>query len=473
MTAGRTTLRWSDLREARVGVWGLGKEGMATVRKLRTLAIAPVLVDDSPNESGVLPTADGGLDALKACEVVIKTPGISPYRPEADELRLAGVTLAGGLGLWANEADLSRVVYITGTKGKSTTSSIAGHLLHGLGRKAMVGGNFGVAPYDPEQPGDFDYWVIEVSSYTAAGLAVTPPVTAVTSLHPDHLPWHGSVERYYADKLSATSQPGAALTIANGDSELLRERAALLGPSVEWVSDADEPGATWMDRLGLPGRHNRRNALIARRVLAALGIEGADDDDRLAAAAGGFTPLPSRLTPVGAVGGVTFIDDSLSTNVLPTLAALESFPGSRVALIVGGQDRGIDYTPLAHGVRGRRDPTFVLTLPDSGPRIARAFAATAATTVTRRGGLGGSPPRASTVTRRGGSGGSPPRASRDPGFSGVIECQDMDAAVGEAFRWARPDGIVLLSPAAPSFGRFRDYRDRGDQFAAAMRALRP
>jgi UDP-N-acetylmuramoylalanine--D-glutamate ligase len=455
MTAGRTTLRWSDLLEAKVGVWGLGKEGQATVRKLRTLAVAPVLVDDSPNESGVLPTADGGLDALKACEVVIKTPGISPYRAAADELRLAGVTLAGGLGLWANEADLSRVAYVTGTKGKSTTSSVIGHLLRGLGCKAMVGGNFGTAPYDPEQAGEFDFWVIEVSSYTAADLAVTPPVTAVTSLHPDHLPWHGSVERYYADKLSATAQPGAALTVANGDSALLRERTALLGPKVEWVSDADEPGATWMDRLGLPGRHNRRNALIARRVLVALGIPGADDDGRLAAAADGFTPLPSRLTPVGTVDGVTFIDDSLSTNVLPTLAALESFPGSRVALIVGGQDRGIDYAPLAQGVCAREEPTLVLTLPDSGPRIAEAFAAAVTATVTRRGSVGG----------------SPPRASRDTAFAGVVECQDMAAAVGEAFRWARPDGIALLSPAAPSFGRFRDYRDRGDQFAAAMRTL--
>jgi UDP-N-acetylmuramoylalanine--D-glutamate ligase len=194
-----------------------------------------------------------------------------------------------------------------------------------------------------------------------------------------------------------------------------------------------------MDRLGLPGRHNRRNALIARQVLLALGIAGADDDERLAGAADGFAPLPSRLTPVGTLDGVTFIDDSLSTNVLPTLAALESFPGSRVALIVGGQDRGIDYTPLAQNVRERQEPTIVLTLPDSGPRIAAAFAATA--------------------------------TDANRGFAGVIECQDMEAAVGEAFRWARPDGIVLLSPAAPSFGRFRDYRDRGDQFAAAMRAL--
>src|SRR3984957_529359 len=137
----RPALGWSDLprlarQGAKVGVWGLGKEGHATVRKLRTLAIAPVLVDDSPNESGVLPTADGGLDALKQADVVIKTPGISPYGPAAAELHAAGVTLVGGLGLWANEADLSRVAYVTGTKGKSTTSSIIGHFLHGLGHKA-------------------------------------------------------------------------------------------------------------------------------------------------------------------------------------------------------------------------------------------------------------------------------------------------------------------------------------------------
>jgi UDP-N-acetylmuramoylalanine--D-glutamate ligase len=456
MTGQRQKLGWSDLSSAykngaRIGVWGLGQEGHAAVRKLRTLAIAPVLVDDSPNEGGVLPTADGGLDALKKAEIVIKTPGISPYGPAAAELRAAGVTLVGGLGLWANEADRSRVVYVTGTKGKSTTSSVIGHLLRGLGRKALVGGNFGAAPYDPEhaapEHGDYDYWVIEVSSYTATDLAVTPPVAAVTSLHPDHLPWHGDVERYYGDKLSATSQPGADLTVANGDSELLRARAGLLGPRIQWVSETDDAGATWMLPLNLPGKHNRRNALIARAVLRALATAAGDeelagraaDDEQVAAAAVDFTPLPSRLTPVGTVGGVTFIDDSLSTNVLPTLAALDSFPGQRVALIVGGQDRGIDYTALAEDVTRRVEPTFVLTLPDSGPRITAAFAATVTTA--------------------------------DAGFSGIADCADLDEAVARAFAWAQPDGIVLLSPAAPSFGHFRDYRDRGDHFAAAMRAL--
>lgn len=443
----RPKLGWSDLAGARVGVWGLGREGHASLRKLRALGVKPVLVDDNPGADGVLATAGGGLDALAACDVVIKTPGISPYTPEAGELRQAGVTLVGGLGLWMNEADPARVVYVTGTKGKSTTSSIIGHLLRGLGYQTLVGGNFGAAPYDPEHAGDYDYWVIEVSSYTATDLAVTPPVTAVTSLHPDHLPWHGGVDQYYADKLSATSQPGADLTVANGDSELLRERASQLGPRVQWVSETDDPSGAWIDHLGLPGRHNRRNALIARAVLRALGKAAddehlrrqANDEGQVATAAAGFTPLPSRLTPVGTIDGVTFIDDSLSTNVLPTLAALDSFPGRRIALIVGGQDRGIDYAPLARGVKGRMEPTTVLTLPDSGPRITGAFTATA--------------------------------TPGNGGFAGIDDCKDLEEAVARAFAWARPGGVVLLSPAAPSFGHFRDYRDRGDHFAAAMRAL--
>ena len=147
----------------------------------------------------------------------------------------------------------------------------------------------------------------------------------------------------------------------------------MLAPQVEWVFESDEPDATWMAPLGLPGGHNRRNALIARRVLCALGVSGAADDAALRNAAEGYAGLPSRLTTVGVVAGVSFIDDSLSTNVLPTLAALDAFPGRRIALIVGGEDRGIDYAPLAAGVFGRQAPTFVLTTPDSGPRISAAF----------------------------------------------------------------------------------------------------
>ncbi|MGH3184870.1 MAG: Mur ligase family protein, partial [Streptosporangiaceae bacterium] len=275
----RPKLSWSDLAGARVGVWGLGREGHASLRKLLALGVEPVLVDDQPPASTMLPsggrpvlaTGGRGLAALERCDVVVKTPGISRYRPEVARLSGLGIPVVGGLGLWLAEADLRRVLCVTGTKGKSTTSSVTGHLLAGLGYRCMVGGNIGVAPYDPAHAGDFDYWVIEVSSYQATDLPCSPPVVAVTSLHPDHLDWHGGVdgvERYYRDKLSACSQPGAELTVANGDSDLLREHVALLGPRVEWVGEHDDPEASWTEPLGLPGRHNRRNALIARRCLA-------------------------------------------------------------------------------------------------------------------------------------------------------------------------------------------------------------
>jgi UDP-N-acetylmuramoylalanine--D-glutamate ligase len=242
------------------------------------------------------------------------------------------------------------------------------------------------------------------------------------------------VDAYYRDKLSACSQPGADLTIANGDSDLLRERAALLGPRVQWVQAGDDPGADWMQPLGLLGAHSRRNALIARAALRAMGVPQAGDDAALRAAAAGFEPLRSRLQVIGAVGGVTFVDDSLSTNVLPTLAALDAFAGRRVALIAGGQDRGIDYGPLAAGLARREAPTLVLTVPDSGPRIQSAIEA------------------------------------EPTGKVEVSSCPDLAAATAQGYSWARPDGVVLLSPAAPSFGQFRDYRDRGDAFARAMRA---
>jgi UDP-N-acetylmuramoyl-L-alanine---L-glutamate ligase len=452
----RPLICWSDLRGKRVGVWGLGTEGAANLRKLAALGTEPaVLADDRPagqapagqapggqapgGQAGgqpVLATADGGLAALSGCDVVVKSPGISRYRPEVAHLESRGIPVAGGLGLWLAEADRERVVCVTGTKGKSSTTAIAGHLLRGWGYACLVGGNIGKPPWDPANDGaGTDYWVIETSSYQATDLPVSPPVVAVTSLHPDHLDWHGGVEAYYRDKLSACSQPGADLTVANGDSDELRSRAGQLGPRVEWVSASDDPDTRWMAPLGLLGAHNRRNALIARACLRALGVPEAGDETALAKAAGGFVPLASRLQVVGEVNGVMFVDDSLSTNVLPTLAAMDAFAGRRVALIAGGHDRGIDYQPLAAGLASRDAPTLVLAVPDSGPRIVAAIEA------------------------------------ERPAMVEVAGCEDLAEAVALGFEWALPGGVVLLSPAAPSFGRFRDYRDRSEAFARAMRSV--
>ena len=428
-------LAWSDLPGRRVGLYGLGVEGRASLRRCRAIGVEPVLVDDRPADgSGALATSSGGLDALLSCDVVIKSPGISRYGAAVTALLDAGVSVVGGLGLWLAGADLGRVLVITGTKGKSTTTSVAAHLLSSWGYRCLLGGNIGRPPYDPDAGDDYEFWVVEVSSYQATDLPLTPPVAAVTSLHPDHLPWHGGdPEIYYRDKLSAVAQPGAEVTVANGDSPLLRAHAGLLGPRVRWVHAGDDPDATWMDGLGLIGTHNRRNALIAREALRAMGIAEATDDTALARGVAGFAGLPSRLRVVGRRGRVTFVDDNLSTNVLPALAAVEAFDDRRVALIVGGQSRGIDYAPLGVGLRNRTLPLLLVTVPSNGPDIHAQVEA----------------------------------AGAGPAVS-IVDMPSLDAAVAAAARWADPDGVVLLSPAAPSFDLFRDYRARGEAFVAAM-----
>ncbi len=440
----RPALSWSDLAGASVGVWGLGIEGTANLQCLADLGADVVVVEDSPSQATalgheVLTLDQGGLEALAAREVVVKTPGIARNRPEVGRLEAEAIPVVGGLGLWMQEAPLDRVLAITGTKGKSTTTAIAGHLLERLGYATLVGGNIGRAPYDPAQPAGYDFAVIEVSSYQATDLAVSPPVVAVTSLHPDHLDWHGGVEAYYRDKLSACTQPGAELTIADGASPELRAHAASLGPRVRWVTgtEADLDGA-YVDVLGLPGAHSRRNALIARACLLALGVAEAAVEGKLEGAAAGFEALESRLRAIGRLGAVTFVDDSLSTNVLPTLAALDAYESDRVALIVGGHDRGIDYEPLARALaeRSRRPGAglvAVFTLPENGGRIGAAIR---------------------------------DEAGED---AEVSDCATLEEAVRSAYgRLGDGGGVVLLSPAASSFGQFRNYADRSAAFAAAM-----
>ncbi len=440
----RPPVSFSDLSGARVGVWGLGIEGTANLQRLSNLTTDLVVVEDAPTERellghDVLGLGQGGLEALRSCSVVVKTPGVRRRRPEVAQLEAAGIPVLGGLGLWLQEAPRERVLLVTGTKGKSTTTAIAGHLLSRLGYKTLVAGNIGRAPYDSSQDPDFDYAVIEVSSFQATDLAASAPVVAVTSLHPDHLDWHGGVEEYFDDKLSACAQPGADLTVADATSPLLAERADHLGPHRRWVR-GDEPdlAGQWLSALGLRGDHNRRNAMIARACLLSLGVAEASDEDALSHAAADFTGLDSRLRAIGSIAGVTFVDDSLSTNVLPTVAALDAYPHERIALIVGGHDRGIDYGPLgeALAVRATRPgagDVAVFSMPENGTRIGAMI----------REHLGGS--------------------------AAVTDCGDLHEAVGAGYAWAaRESGIVLLSPAAPSFGLFHDYKDRALAFAAAM-----
>ncbi len=424
---------FADLVDKRVGVFGYGVEGRAAVARLGTTSDV-VIVDDAPDlAEGVLTSAHGGLDALLTCDVVLKSPGIPRRRADVLELEAHGVTVTSALNLWLHESDLARVVAITGTKGKSTTTALITFFFECLGQIAQSLGNMGRPPYDPSLDTDTGWLVLEVSSFQALDLDLAPVMVVVTSLGADHLDWHGSLEQYRADKLSLTRAAGAHTTLAS-DSATLRDVEDQLGGDLHYVAPDEDHVAL---ALGLIGAHNDANVALALRAVSTLtGVTDRDLRIAVLERAATFTPLPGRLTAVGeehVEGGVIrYVDDGLATAVLPTVAALEVFEHDPVALIVGGFDRGIDYGPLAAVIGERHARTVLVTMGNAGARV-------------------------SDEVRR-----------RIP----TLE-QHVAATMREAVSLARgavPDGgVVLLSPAAPSFDRYHNWEERSADFVDVVR----
>jgi len=360
---------------------------------------------------------------------VVRSPGVSPYRPGPAWLVGLAPT-ATPTGLWLADAAPDDLVALTGTKGKSTATAMTAHLLRAAGREVVLAGNIGVAltTIDPAAPRDD--LVVELSSYQLADLVLTEPAVAaaVTTLFTDHVPWHGSVERYHADKLRllgmarwrVVGQQVARLPLATGRFDAI-------------AGDATPEVAAALAQAGLHGAHEGQAAMLALALAARrLGTDALD----LVGSLADFTPLPHRLRPVATVRGRTFVDDSISTVPEATLAALATWrPRGPVTLLLGGDDRGQDLGAL---VAALADPDVrAALLPPLGTRIAQAV-------------------------RSAGSPGHPDR---------VVEVADLAAAVRWADEVTPAGGAVLLSPAAPSFGAFRDFVHRGETFAQLVAAL--
>src|SRR5918998_357732 len=224
-------MRLVDLRGRSVAVWGTGREGKAAVRAAAAHGAGRlVVVEDQPSHlstawtgewADLAPLVAGpeGLDALGAADVVVRSPGVPQTHPWVVELRRRGVPITGGTALWmADHAD--RTVGVTGSKGKSTTSSLISHLLTGIDRPNVFGGNIGVPLLDlPEA----ELYVLELSSYQCSDLADSPRVAVVTSLFPEHLDAHGGEREYYRDKLNILAH-GPELIVVNGaDQRLMTE----------------------------------------------------------------------------------------------------------------------------------------------------------------------------------------------------------------------------------------------------------
>ncbi|HET8898651.1 MAG TPA: UDP-N-acetylmuramoyl-L-alanine--D-glutamate ligase [Rhodanobacteraceae bacterium] len=430
-------MRIAELEHRRVAVWGYGREGRAAIAAIRRrLPQLPLTLfcssDEAASGTGIddIRSTPPDAAALAAFEVVVKSPGISAYRPELLAARERGTHFTSGTALWFAENPDARVVAITGTKGKSTTSALTAHLARSLGIRTALAGNIGL-PLLELLDQAADLWVIELSSFQT-GEAGPLELGVVTSLYEEHLDWHGSRERYVADKLKLAAVSRALLVNAT-QANLLQQtihhpRRLLFGDAAGWhVTDGwVERGETRMRptaALSVPGAHNALNACAALAVLERLGL----DAPAALPALSTFMPLPHRLQRLGLQGGRHWINDSISTTPEATLAALASLAGAAVSVIVGGFDRGLDWSHFAEAMHAHA-PHAIVTQGANGPRIAAAL--------------------------------------RTAGIAGkLIECATLDQAIDHARESTPAGGTVLLSPGAPSFDQFHDYADRGRHFA--------
>jgi UDP-N-acetylmuramoylalanine--D-glutamate ligase len=465
-------VRFSELDGARIGVWGAGREIRSfadqLARRLPSARIVIAAFDSAPG--GDVPDAlsapavrimvaprDGDSDgdgegggndgdalvaALAACDVVVRSPGVSVYRPELRAVRAAGTPVTTATALWLAERGGERVIGVTGTKGKSTTAALACHLARAAGRTAELAGNIGVPALDLLDREPADVTVVELSSYHTADLQIGPEVALVTNLFREHTDWHGSEQAYRTDKLRLLGLPGVRAAVLNGRDEGLRE-AVVAGAGVDvetirygvpdgWdvlaggIALRGEQRAASAE-LRLRGEHNALNLCAALTTLEALGVA---PPSSLPAALAAFQALAHRLETVAEHDGVVWVDDSISTTPESTLAALASFPGRQIVLICGGQDRGQDYAGLGRALAATG--ASVIGVPSTGPRLIDA--------------------------------------ALEAGVPGAraIEAGDLHEAVERARALTSAGAVVLLSPAAPSYDHYRDFEERGERFRALV-----
>lgn len=423
-----------------VAIWGFGREGRAALDWVRARhpGARVTILNDAP-----LSDAPAGVPVIHGADVaaalsdgrfgtVIKSPGVSLYRPEIAAARARGVRFTSGVNLWFRDNPNAHTIGVTGTKGKSTTARLIHHMLRQAGRDAALIGNVGVAALG--QPAGRDHTVLELSSYQLADLHAAPTIALVTNLYVDHTPWHGGVERYHADKLRILANPATIAVLNAGNAPLVARTAGRA--NVVWYGAPDgfhvRAGALfWRDSevdtssFPLRGDHNLENLAAACAVCDLVGVNSVRARVDLAS----FAQLRHRLEEFHGRDGRPCVNDSISTVPEATLVALGAYADRRIALFLGGADRGQDHGALLDHLAKANNIAAVILLPDTGARIAREIGA---------------------------------RTFAFP----VLEAASLAEGVELAFARTPNDAVLLLSPAAPSFGQFRDFEDRGDRFLA-------
>ena len=453
------------------GVWGAGREGKAAVEWLLNQGESDIIVvderedatldiiegadtmneadnpdeADTPNETDNSYKADNrvqffcgpqALDRLLECSTVIVSPGVPGVHPFRTTLSEYGITVTSGTNLWM--AHHGACIGVTGTKGKSTTTTLIAALLNQCGVPARLAGNIGVPLLS--LPDTEQVTVVELSSYQCASLTHSPIVAVIVNLYQEHLTWHGSLEQYWRDKCRIFTQ-GASTLIADPDTLAKIHGLGIDTSGLDVYSPSSETDDLIARSLALidpdripllfssgPGVHNLSLAILAAQ---AWGVTVRAKD--VARVVADFTPLPHRMNLVSDACGRTWYDDTLSTSAESVIAAAEALSAQPRILIVGGQSRGISYDVLNDYLLGQDNPVEIVTIPTNGPEIVSCY---------------------------------------EQAHSDLVH---HTLSLQEAVRLASalgPEGAaVILTPGAPSYDLYPNYEAKSADYLASIASL--
>ncbi len=448
-----------DLQNKRVLVVGIGKSGIAAAHFLKSYGARVTLSDSRPattiaelNElldAGIMvETGSHGLLTFRRQDLIVVSPGVPLSVPELKQVRALGMRIVGELELGTQFLQ-GEILAITGSNGKTTTTSLLGEILQRSGRPTLVGGNIGLPVVDmvpastPETAN-----VLEVSSFQLETIeAFRPHIALVLNITPDHLDRHGTFEAYAAAKARITeNQTGDDFLILNAEDKPTQMIAAQTRAQIFWFSPnrqvkqgAFVHGETLFFRavegsqpepilpiaeIPLAGAHNVENVLAAVCAARLAGVSATTIREAVAA----FKAVEHRLEFVRELAGVRYFNDSKATNVDATAKAIAAFPRG-VHLILGGKDKDSDYTVLAPLLHDR--VRTVLTIGSAAEKI-----------------------RAQLI-----------------GAAPILSAGTLDQAVSLAYEKAEPGDIVLLAPACASFDQFENYEHRGRTFKELVAKL--
>jgi UDP-N-acetylmuramoylalanine--D-glutamate ligase len=423
------------LEGMRALVVGMERSGQASAAFLRASGADVTTTDIKPmSVAGYRPQSDALI--AEDWDLIILSPGVPADLTPLQQARTGGANVIGEIELAAPFLR-GKIIGITGSNGKTTTTSLVGHILHSAGVPAQVGGNIGTPVIAMTEHSRDDQWnVLELSSFQLeTARTFRADIAVCLNVTQNHLDRHRTMENYIHAKgnLFRMQLPGSHAVLNQGDA-VCRSFAEITVAETAWFSRADiRKGHVWigeeplmpLSEIPIPGSHNAENVLAAAHVARIAGVSL----DDIAVAVRTFKAVEHRLEFTAAIAGVRYYNDSKATSVDAAMKAIDSFDGN-LWVIMGGTDKGSDYTVMREKLREKAHA--VLLIGSAADKIAAHL----------------------------------------NGAVRLIPCGAIQQAVAEASADARPGDIVLLAPACSSFDQFQNYEQRGQIFKQLVKDLK-